>query len=208
MTKRARRNHSSAFQAKVAMAAIKGDRTIAHIAERFDAHPNQVTAWKQQLESGAAGDFGVGATGSQEPAVDVKALYAKTGKLTLEHNFFRRCAHQAGVAERVALKARLRHNEMIDREHALPVTKQAEAVGIARRTVLLPAASGLGRRPRSHAGDRPAAPGFPFRLRRAAAAECEIRGGLSAYLRERRRGADRARTLFRYLQSLPPDFEP
>lgn len=46
MPRRARRNHSAAFKAKVAIAAIRGERTIAEIAEQFDAHPNQVTPWK------------------------------------------------------------------------------------------------------------------------------------------------------------------
>ena len=46
MSRRPRRNHSPAFKAKVAIAAIKGERTIAQIAEQFDVHPNQVTSWK------------------------------------------------------------------------------------------------------------------------------------------------------------------
>ena len=54
MSRRARRNHSSAFKAKVALAAIKGDRTIAQLADQFDVHPNQITTWKAQLEGGAA----------------------------------------------------------------------------------------------------------------------------------------------------------
>ena len=54
MSRRPRRSHTPAFKAKVALAAIKGDRTIAHIAEQFDVHPNQVTSWKAQLEGGAA----------------------------------------------------------------------------------------------------------------------------------------------------------
>ena len=51
MSRRPRRNHSPAFKAKVALAAIKGDRTIAQLAEHFDVHPNQITAWKSQLEA-------------------------------------------------------------------------------------------------------------------------------------------------------------
>ena len=54
MQRRARRNHTPAFKAKVALAAIKGDRTLAQIAEQFDVHPNQVTSWKAQLEGSAA----------------------------------------------------------------------------------------------------------------------------------------------------------
>ena len=53
MSRRPRRNHTPAFKAKVALAAIKGDRTLAQLAEQFDVHANQITAWKAQLESGA-----------------------------------------------------------------------------------------------------------------------------------------------------------
>src|SRR5438046_1480308 len=55
MSRRPRRNHTPAFKAKVALAAIKGDRTLAQLAEQFDVHPNQITTWKAQLEGGAAG---------------------------------------------------------------------------------------------------------------------------------------------------------
>ena len=60
MTGRPRRNHTPAFKAKVALAAIKGDRTLAQLAEQFDVHPNQITSWKAQLEGGAADVFGPG----------------------------------------------------------------------------------------------------------------------------------------------------
>ncbi len=54
MSRRPRRNHTPAFTAKVALAAIKGDRTVAQLAEQFDVHPNQVASWKAQLEGAAA----------------------------------------------------------------------------------------------------------------------------------------------------------
>jgi transposase len=60
MSRRARRNHTPAFKAKVALAAVKGNWTIAQLAEQFDIHPNQITAWKAQLEGGASGVFGPG----------------------------------------------------------------------------------------------------------------------------------------------------
>ena len=97
MTRRARRNHSAAFKAKVAIAAIKGDRTIAQISEQFDVHPNQVTTWKAQLEGGAADVFGAGTAVAQEPAVDVKALHAKIGELTLENDFLEGALTKAGL---------------------------------------------------------------------------------------------------------------
>src|SRR5438046_8469634 len=87
MNKRARRNHTPAFKAKVALAAIKGDRTVAQLAEQFDVHPNQITSWKAQLEGGAADVFGPGSGNvAAQPAVDVKSLHAKIGELTLEND--------------------------------------------------------------------------------------------------------------------------
>jgi len=87
MTRRPRRNHTPGFKAKVALAAIKGDRTLAELAEQFDVHPNQITSWKGQLEGGAGDVFGPGAgNGTAQPAVDVKSLHAKIGELTLEND--------------------------------------------------------------------------------------------------------------------------
>jgi transposase-like protein len=98
MSRRPRRNHTPAFKAKVALAAIKGDRTLAQLAEQFDVHPNQVTTWKAQLESGAADVFGPGGgTASMEPAVDVKSLHAKIGELTLENDFLEKALTKAGL---------------------------------------------------------------------------------------------------------------
>ena len=57
MQRRQRRNHTPGFKAKVALAAIKGDRTLAQLAEQFDVHPNQITSWKPQLEDGGSRCF-------------------------------------------------------------------------------------------------------------------------------------------------------
>jgi transposase len=98
MGRRARRNHTPAFKAKVALAAIKGDRTLAELAEQFDVHPNQITTWKAQLESGAADVFGPGGgNGAAQPAVDVKSLHAKIGELTLENDFLEGALSKAGL---------------------------------------------------------------------------------------------------------------
>ena len=58
MSRRARRNHSPAFKAKVALAAIKGEKTLAELAQLYDVHTNQIAAWKAQVLEGAAGVFG------------------------------------------------------------------------------------------------------------------------------------------------------
>ena len=84
MNRRPRRNHTAAFKARVALAAIKGDRTLGQLAEHFDVHPNQITTWKAQLEGRASDIFGSGSTAASTPAVDVKSLHAKIGELTLE----------------------------------------------------------------------------------------------------------------------------
>ena len=96
MSRRPRRNHTPAFKAKVALAAIKGDRTLAQLAEQFDVHPNQITSWKAQLEGGAADVFGPGGNGAV-PAVDVKSLHAKIGELTLENDFLEGALNKAGM---------------------------------------------------------------------------------------------------------------
>lgn len=85
MSKRPRRKHSSAFKAKVALAAIKGEKTLSELAQQYDVHPNQITDWRKQLLDGASNVFG--AAQASEPAVDVKALHAKIGELTLANDF-------------------------------------------------------------------------------------------------------------------------
>ena len=58
MARRPPRNHTAAFKAKVVLAALKGDKTLAQLAQKFDVHPNQITDWKTRLAEGAAGVFG------------------------------------------------------------------------------------------------------------------------------------------------------
>ena len=78
MTRRPRRNPSPAFKAKVAIAAIKGERTLAELAQQFDVHPNQITQWRAQLLEGASGVFGDAAKAEAVPAVDVRRFMRRS----------------------------------------------------------------------------------------------------------------------------------
>jgi len=98
MSRRPRRNHTGAFKAKVALAALKGERTLLELAQQFDVHANQITQWKSQLLEGAAGVFGGEAkAGSAEAVVDLKSLHAKIGQLTLENDFLEGALTKAGL---------------------------------------------------------------------------------------------------------------
>lgn len=98
MSRRPRRNHTAAFKAKVALAALKGEKTLLELGQQFDVHANQITQWKSQLLEGAAGVFGGDAkTEPAEAAIDVKTLHAKIGQLTPENDFLEGALTRAGL---------------------------------------------------------------------------------------------------------------
>jgi transposase len=97
MARRPRRNHSPAFKAKVAVAAIKGEKTLSELAQQFDVHPNQITQWRSQLLEGATAVFGGTAKAEAVPAIDVKVLHAKIGELTLANDFLEGALDKAGL---------------------------------------------------------------------------------------------------------------
>jgi transposase len=89
--KRTRKRHNAGFKAKVAVAAIKGDRTVAELASEFGVHPNQIYNWKKQLLDGAASVFeGGSAVEGTASEAQVDLLYRQIGQLKVENDFLAR----------------------------------------------------------------------------------------------------------------------
>ncbi|MFM7294373.1 MAG: IS3 family transposase [Burkholderiales bacterium] len=125
VAQRQRRKLSAEFKARVALAALREDKTLAELCKQFEVHPNQITEWKKQLMARAADVFAHGSGAAVEP-VDLSPLHAKIGQLALENGFFVRRAHQGGIAER---------RQMIDRTHDLSITAQARLLDMSRSGV-------------------------------------------------------------------------
>jgi len=82
-----RRNHSPAFKAKVALAAIKNESTMAALSKRFNINQNMITRWKKQLLENSAEVFASKAGFSTDREAEIKALQAKIGEITMENDF-------------------------------------------------------------------------------------------------------------------------
>ena len=86
--KTSRRKHSPAFKAKVALEALRGDKTIAEIASQYEVHPNQITQWKKILAEDASGLFQKGQSKKpQDEQALIKKLYQEIGQLKVEKDF-------------------------------------------------------------------------------------------------------------------------
>ncbi len=92
--RRTRRSHSPVFKAKVALAALREDKTMAELCKEFELHPTQINEWKRQLLDRAADVFDTAAPA--EP-VDLAPLHAKIGQLALENDFLESALTKAGL---------------------------------------------------------------------------------------------------------------
>jgi len=82
-----RRNHSAAFKAKVALDAIKGDKTLSELASQYSLHPNQIQTWKKKLLEGSKDIFDSSEKSRKDTESEIKELHAKIGQLTMERDF-------------------------------------------------------------------------------------------------------------------------
>ena len=86
--KQNRRKHTPSFKAKVALEALKGEETIAELANRFEVHPSQIGKWKRDLAEGVAGIFGDDRNHKKKDDADLIAqLYQQIGQLKVERDF-------------------------------------------------------------------------------------------------------------------------
>jgi transposase len=95
VARRPRRTHSPTFKAQVAHAALRGEKTVAELAEKFEIHPNQIAAWKAQLLERSSEVVGEKADGT--PAPNLEKMEAKIGRLTLDNDFLESALVKAGL---------------------------------------------------------------------------------------------------------------
>lgn len=95
--RKSRRKFSNEFKSKVAIEALKERHTLSELAEKFEVHPTQITAWKREFLSKAPSVFGTARAKGEEKPVDVEKLYAKIGQLEVEREFLKKNLRKTGL---------------------------------------------------------------------------------------------------------------
>ncbi len=85
--RRKRRNHSPVFKAKVALAALQGEKTLAELSSEYDVHVNQIQTWRKQLKNNMVSLFDSGIDQRKDNEEQIQLLQAKIGQLTMENDF-------------------------------------------------------------------------------------------------------------------------
>lgn len=97
MARKSRRNHTAAFKARVALEALREEKTVAELAKKYEVHPTQINEWKRQLVAASSEAFERGASSSSAEPADLKELHAKIGQQALEIDFLSGALTKAGL---------------------------------------------------------------------------------------------------------------
>jgi transposase len=103
MTKQSRRKFSASFKAKVAMEAIKNEKTLAKLSKQFEINAVVISRWKAEMLENMAMVFERGSSSSKDEQVDVEKLYAQIGQLKVENDFLKKVATNRGYETKASV---------------------------------------------------------------------------------------------------------
>lgn len=97
MTKQSRRKFSASFKAKVAMEAIKNEKTLAELSKQFEVNAVVISRWKAELLENISSVFEKSSNAAKEEEVDIEKLYAQIGQLKVENDFLKKSCKKLGI---------------------------------------------------------------------------------------------------------------